>query len=310
MRPKIISSGGWHALLLATLVFILAVTSLAQDTVLEGVVLDRDGRPLPDVKIVFVDSEGGQKFTAKSDKKGQFMRVGMPAGRYLVKAELEGYVPLETDFVLKFDSKDKLKLTLDKVPPKISEDADLAEGTRLFQEGKFKESLPFFQQAVEKFPANFEANYNLGLACLRAGLTDEAIASFEKLRELKPDLVEVHLALGESYFIKGEGEKALAVFAKALELQPENAEIYYNIGIIQYKGDKLDEAIQNFTVAKEMDPKFAAAYYQLGLAFLRKGDNPGAIENFEKYLVLAPDSPQSAQVKTILETLKKQAPLF
>jgi len=55
-----------------------------------------------------------------------------------------------------------------------------------------------------------------------------------------------------------------------------------------------------------MDPKFAAAYYQLGLAFIKKGDNRGAIENFEKYLGLAPDSPQSAQVKTILETLKKQ----
>ena len=58
-----------------------------------------------------------------------------------------------------------------------------------------------------------------------------------------------------------------------------------------------------------MDPNFAAAYYQLGLAFLRKGDNQGAIENFEKFLGLAPDSPQSTQVKTILETLKKQAPL-
>ncbi len=306
MRPKTIFRARRNAVLLAAFIICSAGFTPAQDTVLEGIVLDRDGRPLKDVKILFVDSEGGQRFTAKSDKRGQFMRLGMPAGRYLVKAELEGYVPLETDFVLKFDSKDKLKLTLDKIPPKINEDADLVEGTRLFQEGKFKESLPYFQRAVEKFPASFEANYNLGLAYLRAVLLDESIASFEKLKELKPDLVEVHLALGEGYFIKGESEKALAVFARALELQPENAEIYYNIGIILYKGDKLDEAIQNFTTAKGMDPNFAAAYYQLALALLRKGDNQGAIEYFEKFLSLAPDSPQSAQVKTILETLKKQ----
>jgi tetratricopeptide (TPR) repeat protein len=306
MRPNTILKTRRNAVLLAALIFISAGYSLAQDTVVEGVVLDRDGQPLKDVQIVFVDRQGGQKFTAKSDKKGKFMRVGMPTGHYLVKAELEGYLPLETDFVLKFDAREKLNLTLDKVPPKISEDADLAEGTRLFQEGKFKESLPFFQRAAEKFPTSFEANYNLGLAYLRASLLDEAISSFNKLKELKPDQVEVYLALGESYFIKGEDEEALSVFAKALELQPENAEIYYNIAIIQYKADKLDEAIQNFTVARDMDPKFAATYYQLALAFLKKGDNAGAIENFEKYLGLAPDSPQSAQVKTILETLKKE----
>jgi tetratricopeptide (TPR) repeat protein len=295
-----------NALLLFALGLAFSGHSFAQDTKIEGVVLDRNSQPLKDVKIVFVSIETGQKLTAKSDKNGKFMRVGMPPGRYRVRAELDGHIPLETDFEQKIESQDKLELTMERIPPKINEDADFNEGTRLFREGKFQDALPFFQRAAEKFPASFDAKYNLGLTYLRASLLDDAIASFEKLGELKPDLVEVQLALGESYFIKGDNEKALAVFARALKLQPENAEIYYNIGIIQYKGDKLDEAIRNFTVARDMDPKFFAAYYQLALALLKKGDNAGAIENFEKYLSLAPDSPQSAQVKTVLETLKKK----
>jgi Tfp pilus assembly protein PilF len=106
--------------------------------------------------------------------------------------------------------------------------------------------------------------------------------------------------------MKGENDAALAAFAKAKEMQPENAGVYYSIGIIHYKNDRVDEAIQNFTIAKNMDPQFAAAYYQLGLAFLKKGDMKSAAENLEKYLNLAPDSPQSAQVKALLESLKKE----
>lgn len=306
MRQNTIIRNCLNTFILVALIFSVSSDSLAQDTVVEGVVLNRDGQPLKDVKIVFVSVEGGHKFTAKSSKEGRFMKVGMPDGRYVVRAELEGYLPLETDFVQKIDSKDRLNLTLDKIPPRIDEDGDLIEGTRLFQEGKFKEAIPCFQKTVEKFPVSFEASYNLGLAFLRAGRLDDAISCFKKLKELKPGLVEIYLALGESHFIKGDNEEALANFAKAIELQPENAEIYYNIGIIHYKNDRVDEAIQNFTVAKDMDPKFAAAYYQLGLAFLKKNDKKGALENFEKYIDLAPDSPQSAQVKAVLETLKKE----
>ena len=103
MRPNTMSRAQRNAVLLVSLVLISAGFSLAQETVVEGIVLDRDGQPLKDVKIVFVESDGGLKFTAKSDKKGKFMRVGMPTGRYVVTAELEGYLPLETDFVLKFE---------------------------------------------------------------------------------------------------------------------------------------------------------------------------------------------------------------
>lgn len=295
-----------NAVLTSVIVLVLSSLALAQDTKIEGIVLDRGNQPLKDVKILFVNAEGGQKFTAKSNKEGKFMKVGMPPGRYRVRAELEGYLPLETDFEQKIESRDRLKVTLDKVPPRLDEDPDIAEGTRLFQEGKFKEALPFFQKAVEKFPASFEPNYNLGLAYLRADLLDEAITCFTKLQGLKPGQVEVYLALGESYFMKGENDAALAAFAKAKEMQPENAGVYYSIGIIHYKNDRVDEAIQNFTIAKNMDPQFAAAYYQLGLAFLKKGDMKSAAENLEKYLNLAPDSPQSAQVKALLESLKKE----
>gem|GEM_PF-1837376 len=108
---------------------------------------------------------------------------------------------------------------------------------------------------------------------------------------------------------EGEAEiaGALASFSQALELQPENAEVHYNIGIIHYQHDRVDEAIQHFTAAKGINPTFAAAYYQVGLALLKKGEMEAAVENLEKYLSLAPDSPQSAQVRALLETLKKRS---
>lgn len=277
---------------------------LAQQTV-EGFVVDREGRPLKKVKIVFTDKNRGTKFTFTSDDKGKFMKVGIPPAVYVISVRLEGYYPLESEFKVDIGRNRGLKLVMEKIPPRVQQDPDVVEGTRLFQEGKFAEAAELFQKAVEKTPDSIEANYGLALSLLRNGRVDEGIARFKKVQALKPDMMEVYLALGESYFNKGENETALAYFDKALELYPSNAEVYYNIGIIHYKNDRTDEAIQHFSVSKSLDPDYAPTYYQLGLAYIKKGEMDKAIENLEMFLELSPDSPLVSQVKDILKTLKK-----
>ena len=289
------------------IVFVISsVLSSAQESLVEGVVIDREGKPLQNAKIVFIEKSQGAKFTLKSNKEGKFMKVGMPLGSYLISAELEGYFPLSGEFRVDVGRNQGLKLVLEKVPVKVKPDPELAEGTRLFQAGQFKEAISIFQKVVERTPDHVEANYALALSLLRSGQVDEAIARFEKVKEMKPDMVEVYLALGESHFNKGENEKALSYFDRALELQPNNAEVYYNIGIIHYKNNQTEKAIQNFSTSKSLDPKYAATYYQIGLAYIKQGDMEKAVENLEKYLELQPDSAQAGQVKAILGQIKKK----
>jgi len=284
----------------------VAASAVAQESLIEGVVVDRDGKPIADAKIVFAHKSQGNRFTLKSNKSGKFMKVGMPLGLYVVAAEADGFVPLNGEVNVDVGRNQALKLVLEKVPVQAKQDPDLAEGTRLFQAGQFKEALPFFQKVIDRTPNNVEAGYALALSLLRAGQVDEAIARFEKVREMKPDMVQVYLALGECYFGKGESEKALSFFDRALELQPNSAEVYYNMGLIHYKNNQTEKAIQSFSVSQSLDPKFAATYYQLGLAYIKQGDMEKAVANLEKYLELQPDAPQAAQVRAIIDQIKKK----
>jgi Flp pilus assembly protein TadD len=278
----------------------------AQEVVIKGRVVDPGGAPLPNVTVTLLDSTTGAKFSLKTKKDGSFLKLGIPTGTYQVKLELQGYVALETAIRVEFGKAEEQKFTLEKVPLKMSEDPDLAEGLKYFQAGDFTKAIEFFEKGSAKFPDSVEVNYDLGVSYLRSGRTDEAIARLRKVMALNPNLIEAYFALGECHFAKGETQNALDAFSLALEIQPGNAQVYYNLGIVYYNNGKTDEAVFSFEKAKELNPKFTSTYYQLGLALVKKGDYAKAIEAFEMFLSLEPSAPEAESIKKMIEELKKQ----
>lgn len=280
--------------------------SFGQISLVKGTVCDKQGNPLQNVRITLLDPARGTKFSIKSNKEGKFVKIGVPPSTYKIIVELEGYYPFELQYRVKLGAKEELKITLEKIPPKIEEDKDYADGINFFKQGKYKESIESFKKLVEKFPDDVDLMYNLGLSYLRNGNPDEAINKLHKAMGLNPDMIEIYLALGECYFKKGEKEKALESFSKAVEIQPDNPKTYYNIGIVHYKADRIEQAIKSFEKSIKLNPNFSSAYYQLGLGYIKAGDFKKAIESLEKFLKLEPGSPEANIVKEIIEKLKKQ----
>lgn len=294
-------------LTLLTLLTILPDLSSGQTTIVKGVVSDKQGNPLQNAKITFLDPARGAKYTVKSNKKGEFVKVGIRPSSYKITVELEGYYPFEFHYRVRFGiQEESLKISLEKIPPKIEEDKDYAEGINFFQQGKYEDAIGSFKKSTEKYPDNVGALYSLGLSYLRAGKLDEAIIELCTARELDPELIEIYLALGECYFNKGDSEKCLEIFSRALEIQPDNPKTHYNIGIVYYKYDRTEQAINSFEKSIKLDPTYSAAYYQLGLVNVKIGDFTKAIKYFEDFLRLEPDSPEASMVKEMIEKLKKQ----
>jgi tetratricopeptide (TPR) repeat protein len=289
------------------LIFVfLSGSTFEQEGAVKGVVKDKAGQPLKDVKITFVDVQRGNKFNLKSNREGKFLKFAMPAAQYKVTAELEGYKPFETGIEIIFGKDENLEIVLEKIPPKIDEDKDFQDGVNLFKQGQYKEASGYFEKVVAKFPDSAEAFYNLGLSYLRDGKSVEAIGALEQAIKLKRDLVEAYFALGECYFNKGESDKAIETFSRTLEFQEQNPKAHYNPGIVYYRFNKVDEAISSFEKAIELDPNFSSGYYQDGMANIKKGDFKKAIQLLEQFLRLEPNAPEAAQVKTMIEQLKKQ----
>lgn len=294
------------ASILLALLLSIPHLNFGQDTVIKGVVTDQDGKPIKNAKITFLDPSRGLKFEIKSDKKGNFIKVGIPPSFYKVTAECDGYFPLQSQVRLRYGATEQMSIKLRKVPPKIEEDTDLAKGVDFFSQGNYDEAIKYFEKVIEKFPSSIEGYYNIGVCYLRIGEVDKAVASLEKAVELNPEAIESYFALGECYFTKGETEKAINTFTRAAELQPDNPKAHYNLGIVFYKHDMLDEALVSFNKVINLNPKFSSAYYQAALACIKKGDFKKAIDYFENFLKLEPNAPEAGQVKTMIEELKKR----
>lgn len=278
----------------------------AQNTVVKGVVTDQEENPLQNAKITLLDPSRGLEFTLKSDKNGKFIKVGIPPSVYQITVEKEGYHTLKSQTRIRIGREEQMNIKLEKIPPSIDEDENMAVGKGFFEKGEYEQAIASFKKVIEKFPNNLSAYYNLGLSYLRNGNTDKAIDVLKKSREMDPEVVEVYFALGESYFIKGDNDKAKEIFSKAIELQPDNPQAHYNLGITYYKYDKLEEALTSFKKTIQLDPEFSSAYYQGGLTLIKKGEHEEAIHFLEEFLKLEPDAKEASQVKAIIEELKKQ----
>jgi tetratricopeptide (TPR) repeat protein len=110
--------------------------------------------------------------------------------------------------------------------------AHLALGKALLQDGKATEAVAALQNAVKlepEGPLSGEANYQLGLALVRAGRKEEGAAQLKKGRELvaagdraRNALLDV--ADGRAALDRGDLEEAASKFRRAIQLRPESAE--------------------------------------------------------------------------------------
>ncbi len=110
--------------------------------------------------------------------------------------------------------------------------AHLALGKALLQDGKATEAVAALQNAVRlesEGPLSGEANYQLGLALVRAGRKEEGAAQLKKGRDLVAAGDRVQNALldvadGRAALDRGDLEEAVSKFRRAIQLQPESPE--------------------------------------------------------------------------------------
>jgi len=67
---------------------------------------------------------------------------------------------------------------------------------------------------------------------------------------------------------------------------------------------RADEALVSFRAALESEPTIAAAFRGMGMAYAAQGQNPQALWAYDKYLRLAPNAPDAAEIRKSIRELK------
>ena len=310
MKRALIAAG----LLIAALLF--AAPAQAQTGTARGKVLDTQGQSIVDVKIL-IEFQGGitRRFETKTNKKGEYMQVGMQPGPYRVTASKDGYQPAISEVRISLGDPTQIpdfKLaTLAEVAAAAGSPAaelrtSFQKAVELQTAGSLDEAEAAYKAIIEKAPDVPEVYQNLGTVLAQKKDVAGAEAAYLKALELRPDSSDTATQLAKLYQENGQPEKAMAIMEKSAGANPADAKAQFNRGIFLLNAYKNEEAIAAFEAAIKADPAMAEAYYRLGALMVGQGKIPEAIENLEKYLGMNPTDAQNvATAQGLLKAIKK-----
>src|SRR5215471_4101387 len=87
MIRRISSRLAWHALTASVVVLGFAMSAAAQGMI-TGTVVDAKGQPVVGAKVTIEQTDGiSRKFETKTDKKGEFIQIGLQSASFKVTAE-------------------------------------------------------------------------------------------------------------------------------------------------------------------------------------------------------------------------------
>jgi Tfp pilus assembly protein PilF len=297
--------------------WLLAPTAQAQTGTARGKVLDSKGQPLQDATVV-MEFMGGitRKFEVKTNKKGEWMQVGMQPGPYKFTANKEGFQPSFIEVRVALGDPTGVpdfKLNTMAEAQKAAGGSEMEalrtgfqHAVELHNAGKVDEAEAAYKAILEKSPNVAEVYQNLGQLYLGKKDYPAAETAFLKGLELRPDSSDISTLLARTYQESGQPDKAMALLEKAAGANPQDAKAQFNRGIFLLNANKNEEAIAAFEAAIKADPAAPEAYFRLGALLIGQGKIPDAIANLEKYLSLNPTDQQNvATAQGLLKALKK-----
>src|SRR3954447_2564993 len=268
------------AALIASLV--AAVPAFAQSTgMVKGVVLDDKGQPVDGAKITIEMNGGtGRKFETKTNKKGEYIQIGLASGSYKVVAE-----------------KDKLG----SAPATISVRANTTQEANL----TLAMASAAATKEVQAKNAAITKVFDEGVQLSNAGQHDEAIAKFNEAIAIIPTCYNCYNNIAFSYTAKKDFAAAETAYKKSIEVKPDDAAAYVGLAGIYFNTGKAAEAKPLVEKAVQLDPSNADAHYIYGMTLV--SDTPAkAKTEFEEFVKLAPNAPNAAIAKQMIAELEKQ----
>jgi tetratricopeptide (TPR) repeat protein len=311
-----------QAALASVVVLGFALPAAAQGMI-TGKVVDAKGDPVADAKITIEQTDGvTRKFETKSDKKGEFIQIGLQSSGFKVTAvSKDGKETATANTRVSQRGPSAVRLVMGggagNDPTIAAKTAELRksfdEGVALSRAGKYDESVESFNKAIAINPNCQDCFYNIGYAYAQKKEYDKAEENYKKALAVKPDYAEAYNGLANIYNAQRKFDQAAEASAQASKLsasapgalQGGNADALYNEGVILWNGGKIPEATAKFEAAVAANPNHAESHYQLGMALVNAGKLKEAGEQFNTYLKLSPDGPNAATAKALVAQLPK-----
>jgi tetratricopeptide (TPR) repeat protein len=133
------------------------------------------------------------------------------------------------------------------------------------------------------------------------------IQQLEAIAKANAGNVNAWIALGNSQMDAQRFAEAIISYQRALDLDPKNADVRVDMGTCYRGVGQPEKAIEEYKKASKYDPKHAMTYMNSGVVYAYDLNKKAeAIRSFEKYLELAPNAPNAADIRQQIQQLKSK----
>jgi len=309
----------------AIFVFVVLVAALCVPPVfaqasgtVHGACKDAEGNPVADGVVVYENQDNGQKYTLKTNKKGEYFSLGVSPGGYLVT-----FYKTADDFKAKKETDHVKGVHVGIGDDNAPVDFDIKKNMENQAKGQgiSAEQLKQMQEAQAKQTKEVSTVKTLNEKLLAAktasdaGDFDGAIAILVEANQIDGTRDLVWFKLGDAYRLsaakqtdtaekqKRYGEAADS-YQKAIELKldavktgkdkdpnaTKNLAAYYNNMADSYsRAGKIDDAVKTYELAAQTDPGSAAqSYFNIGAVLTNAGRVDDAVIAFDKCIAADP----------------------
>lgn len=162
-------------------------------------------------------------------------------------------------------------------------------GHALLEQGRPRDALPLFEEALRHNPRMLEAYQNRGNIRNQAGQHALALQDAETALMLNPDFAPAWELRALVHLAQERYPDAIREGSEYIRLRPADAGGYSNRGLYFLKVDEPERAMKDLDEAVRLNPNLAAAFENRGLCRLRLSDSDGAVADFNRLVQLKPD---------------------
>lgn len=144
-----------------------------------------------------------------------------------------------------------------------------------YQQSRYAEAAPLFEQILERDPANYRAHDNLALCYEALNQDDLALRHYIRALDLvhkdHPEYDWVYGNLANFFLRRDENEKAFQSGAEAARRNPNSARNFFLTGKALFKLEKYPQSARWLEQATKLDPSYPEPRYVLAQVYRKLG---------------------------------------
>ena len=294
--------------LVAVAVVVLIPAAFAQFTAtVKGTVKDEKGTPISGASVELQNNENGQKYSLKTDKKGQYFSLGIMPGKYKVVLVVNGQPTFQLTNVPVGLEQQETVVDIDLQKERAMQQAGGGQATggkgqpqgqpQLTEEQKKKIEAAQKEQMTVK---TLNEKLAQAGAAEQAGNPEQAVQILTQATQIDATRDLLWARLGDAYKLQAAKQtdrtqqsqdyaQAADAYQKAIQIKP-TADYWNLLGEAYSKSGKTDDAVKAYTTAAQLDPPNAGKYYfNIGAVDTNTGKVDDAIQAFDKAIAADPN---------------------